>query len=209
MEKKYDATYTSNKVLGRMYDEVVRAGSAEVERDSPPISERKPTLAPELLVDGYLDYIGDVVAVKAKYDSEITRVMKQYGVRKEWELVSGFLIKVAKCYRKHKKDYDIKLVIRELVEDIQDSIRLELMSEFGFDELDDISLDALKRSPQYTSICAKASACYYIAYGFTGDSSTELFTFPLCLGDVLCDILASKGTPNEAFSSFGSNSEEL
>ncbi len=121
MENKYKPSYHSETILGQLYDEV-----KQFEMD---LSMNKEQNTPDtlsfpyetLVIDGSDAFMTPAWTTKNEYDLELKRVMRQYGIQSEAELVSGYILKfTTKQYAKQAKMFDLRNEISHAVKAIQD-----------------------------------------------------------------------------------------
>lgn len=121
MENTWKPNYHSQTILGKLYDSVV-----EFERNLNQQEQFNSTneidLIPyeKLMINGSQDYLASVQSTKFEYDLEFRRIMRQYGIRNEAELVSGYILQfTSKQYVKQRKLYDLKNEISHSVKILQ------------------------------------------------------------------------------------------
>ena len=109
MEKIGPISYRSTTVLGQLYDQV-QPYSVELTIDATQeISYAKDFPYQLFVVDGYKDYQTEADAMKNEYNRELRRLMRQYGMQNEQEVISGYILKFnAKQYAKEAKIFEIR-----------------------------------------------------------------------------------------------------
>ena len=121
MENKYKTSYHSETILGQLYDEV-----KQFEMNLRTHSEQNTVYVSSfpyesLVVNGSDEYMIVAAHIKNDYDFELKRVMRQYGIRTEAELVSGYILKfTTKQYAKQAKTFDLRNQISHAVKVIQE-----------------------------------------------------------------------------------------
>ena len=74
-------------------------------------------------VDGSAGYMEEAGIIKSDYDRDVKRIMRQYGIRHEVELVSGYILKfTSKQYTRETKLFDLRNEITHAYRIIQDRL---------------------------------------------------------------------------------------
>lgn len=121
MENHYKSSYHSTTILGQLYDEV-----QQFEQYLENNKEQNPGQIcsfpyDTLVVDGSDAYMDSASITKDAYDRELKRLMRQYGIQNEAELVTGYILKfTAKQYKKNGKTFDLRNEISHAVKVIQE-----------------------------------------------------------------------------------------
>ena len=121
MENKFKPSYHSSTILGQLYDEVQQfeeyLKNNKIQNSGPVHSFPYDSL----VIDGSDAYMTAASITKNEYDRELTRVMRQYGIQNEAELVTGYILKfTAKQYTKQSKTFDLRNEISHAVKMIQE-----------------------------------------------------------------------------------------
>jgi RNA-dependent RNA polymerase len=121
MENKFKSNYHSETILGQLYDEV-KQFEIDLSRDQRQIIDDTSSFPYDMLiVEGSNLYISDARTTKNAYDFELKRVMRQYGIQSEAQLVSGYILKfTSKQYAKQAQTFDLRNEICHAVKIIQD-----------------------------------------------------------------------------------------
>ena len=109
MENKYKSSYHSTTILGQLYDAVRQFEGylKNNEKKNPPRMYSFPY--DTFVVDGSDTHMTVAFITKTEYDLELKRVMRQYGIQNEAELVTGYILKfTTKQYTKQSKTFDLK-----------------------------------------------------------------------------------------------------
>jgi RNA-dependent RNA polymerase len=176
MEKHDKPTYKSEKVLGNLYRSIE-------EESFNPCSQM--ILDDRLHVEGYKTYVEDARKIKSLYDADIIGLMNQYGVKTEFEVVSGYIVNIITNVDR-KKSRDITKSVMDAFIPIRRHYRKLFEKEFygeGTNVVSPVARDRMK---------AKAAAWYYVTYHhaeFKGDPSERMISFPWIAYDVLRDIV--------------------
>jgi RNA-dependent RNA polymerase len=121
MENKYKKSDHSKTILGQLYDEVKQF---ETDLNMNKVQNTVDTFSfpyDTLVVDGSDAYMTAASITKNEYGLELKRVMRQYGIQSEAELVSGYILKfTTKQYAKQAKMFDLRNEISHAVKMIQD-----------------------------------------------------------------------------------------
>ncbi|KFH66584.1 hypothetical protein MVEG_07109 [Podila verticillata NRRL 6337] len=173
MEKSPDTTYKSKRVLGRIYREC-----GKHEAFTPKNDDESP-LFKDLLIEGYQGYLANARESKAQYDTEVKSLMNQYGVRSDFELVSGFIMGVD--IMTTKREHDIRLAVVNAYSHIRRRYRTELEQEFyGFE-------GRIVPPDKRPFLEMKAAAWYAVCYQ-DFQSGQQPYTFAWIAWDILCKI---------------------
>jgi RNA-dependent RNA polymerase len=121
MKNKYKPSYRSKTILGQLYDEVKKF------KIHPRTNKEQNTVDTfsfpyeTLVVNGSDAYMTEAVITKNEYELELKRVMRQYGIRTEAQLVSGYILKfTTKQYAKQAEMFDLRTGMSHAVKTIQD-----------------------------------------------------------------------------------------
>ncbi|XP_050216732.1 RNA-dependent RNA polymerase 6 [Mercurialis annua] len=157
MGKEEYQSYTSHKLLGRLYRQVKDAYDDDEEALS---SELKfaPADIPydkDLEVPGSSDYIRDAWDQKCSYDGQVKGLLGQYKVKREEELVTGHIWSMPK-YNSRKQGE-----LKERLKQSYSSLKKEFRQVFEKMDVDFEQLTEDEKSMHYEH---KASAWYQVAY---------------------------------------------
>ena len=136
-------SYESQKALGMMFRDVrcrpFRPTYEGIQTD------------PMFLVDGLEKYLAEALLVKQNFDFDLTRLMHQYGIRSEFEVLTQMVMEFNK--QNSRKEFEVKQRLNEII------TNLSLQYHLVFWGVSDI------RSRQFTpETLAKASAWYFVTY---------------------------------------------
>lgn len=121
MENKRKSNYHSNSILGQLYDKVVIFEKFLHQEEQQYTMETSNFPSHRLVVDGSDEYMVAAESTKHEYDLELQRVMRQYGIKNEAELVSGYILQfTSKQYVKQTKVFDLRNEINHAVKIIHD-----------------------------------------------------------------------------------------
>ncbi|CAF3855780.1 unnamed protein product, partial [Rotaria sp. Silwood1] len=131
MEKKDKPTYQSETILGKLYDEIL---SYKLDLNINKEEEIAATSAfpyASFFIDGHDVYMTDARVTKNEYDRELKRVMRQYGIKHEVELVSGYILKFnSKQYTKEKRIFELRNEITHAYRVIRDKYLRHFWEQF-------------------------------------------------------------------------------
>ncbi len=121
MEKKDKESYRSTTILGKLYDEI-KCYKTELNIDVNEEIALTSKFPYKLFnVDGYDTFTQEARVTKNEYDRELKRVMRQYGIKHEAELVSGYILKfTSKQYAKETKLFELRNEITHAYRVIRD-----------------------------------------------------------------------------------------
>ncbi|KAJ3023031.1 hypothetical protein HKX48_004512 [Thoreauomyces humboldtii] len=151
-------TYESTKAIGHIYRSV--STGLELVKDFKPL--------PELIVEGYEEYLHDARLTKEAYDRQISALMNQYDIGSEFELVSGYMFKL--------DDLNIKKRPMELKEQVMQSVHIintqfrelfwttHIFEEPAIESFRKRNTTVALTTPLHDQIKRKASAWYMAAY---------------------------------------------
>ncbi|CAF1163510.1 unnamed protein product [Rotaria sordida] len=121
MENRQKPSYHSQTILGQLYDEVKRFEIDLNENKGQNIVNTSSFPYYALVVDGSNAFMTAASTTKNEYDLELKRIMRQYGIQSEAELVSGYVLKfTTKQYLKQANTFELRNEIMHAVKIIQD-----------------------------------------------------------------------------------------
>ncbi|XP_044472969.1 probable RNA-dependent RNA polymerase 1 [Mangifera indica] len=186
MDKAEHMTYQSERVMGRLYREVKGIAPHEAAIKSFTKETAIRSFDSDMEVDGFKKYVNEALHYKCEYDSQLSNLMKHFGIETEAEIVSGCIIKIAKCFDKRRDLDTITSATR--------SIRKETRAWFKK------SCESGSSNSDGDDAYAKASAWYYVTYHHSywghcikeGISREHFLSFPWCIYDTLIEIKNKK-----------------
>lgn len=121
MEKKDKPFYQSTTILGKLYDEI-QCYKTDLNIDQKEeITATSSFPYKSFNIDGYKAHIKYANVIKNEYERELKRVMRQYGIKHEVELVSGYILKfISKQYSNETKIFDLRNEINHAYQVIRD-----------------------------------------------------------------------------------------
>jgi RNA-dependent RNA polymerase len=121
MEKRDKPSYQSKTILGKLYDEI-QCYKTDLNIDqTEEIAATSRFPYKSFNVNGYEDHMRYASVTKNEYDRELKRVMRQYGIKHEVELVSGYILKfISKQYSSETKLFDLRNEINHAYRVIRD-----------------------------------------------------------------------------------------
>ncbi|KAG0046109.1 hypothetical protein BGZ83_008704 [Gryganskiella cystojenkinii] len=174
MEKRPDQSYRSNRILGRVYRDCGKPKAFTPKDYSMSFNKA-------LLVDGYQRYMGDALRCKNEYDNEVLSLMNQYGVKSDFEVVSGFIMDVD--VTTNRRENEIRKSIVGAFKRIRQRFRLELEQEFFGPES-----KAVMRGKE-DEVRKKAAAWYAVCYKDLHENEHgQSYTFAWVAWDHLCEL---------------------
>ncbi|CAB4295827.1 unnamed protein product [Prunus armeniaca] len=189
MEKVDKPTYESKRVIGRLFRQVKHV---ELASDSPSNSGLIKSFTmevamkfydPDMVVDGFEDYVKDAINYKNEYDYKLGNLMDYYGYKTEAEILSGSITAVSKNFNRGKDLESIHYAIKALRKE----------ARTWFDEKLGMQSDM---NPDINDVeSAKASAWYHVTYYpdywgrcNKGMERDHFLSFPWCVFDKLIQI---------------------
>ncbi|XP_008220918.1 PREDICTED: probable RNA-dependent RNA polymerase 1 [Prunus mume] len=189
MEKVDKPTYESKRVIGRLFRQVKHV---ELASDSPSNSGSIKSFTmevamkfydPDMVVDGFEDYVKDAINYKSDYDYKLGNLMDYYGYKTEAEILSGSITAVSKNFNRGKDLESIHYAIKALRKE----------ARTWFDEKLGMQSDM---KPDIKDVeAAKASAWYHVTYHpdywgrcNKGMERDHFLSFPWCVFDKLIQI---------------------
>ncbi|UJR11158.1 hypothetical protein I4U23_015339 [Adineta vaga] len=128
MEKRDKPEYISPSILGQLYRE---AKKYTINLNPNQNSTYKSFPYSSLLVDGYSFYINDAKMLKQEYDHELRRIMRHYGIYREGEIISGYILKfMSKQYAKEGKIFELSNEIAHVIRTMRNRYIQEFWEEF-------------------------------------------------------------------------------
>ncbi|CAF0923174.1 unnamed protein product [Rotaria sordida] len=121
MEKIDKLQYHSKTVLGQLYDQV-ESYKIDLNNDlEKQINETSSFPYVKLIIDGNNHYMKEASITKNAYDRELKRIMRQYGIKSEAEVLSGYILKfTTKQYAKQAKLFELRNEINHAVKAIRE-----------------------------------------------------------------------------------------
>jgi len=207
--REFKKIYKSTSVLGRLYDDVLKREK---------LLDFKPTgkMQQELLVEGYQDYVQEAQQMYSTYCTEFGRIMSQYNVQYEAEIITGTLLTLPKrMLEKSRRIHiekamsesyrNLRTVYRKLfLEGLYDISEKEMNStKKGKERMDDTTpvtsdlVPSTKIDPRNPTHRAKAASLYYVTNYHTIEEQSEeyennIWSFPWIVEDVLNYIMKKK-----------------
>ncbi|XP_042480127.1 probable RNA-dependent RNA polymerase 1 isoform X2 [Macadamia integrifolia] len=181
MEKLDKPTYESPNVIGKLFREIKdKASYSSFTRFTREVARR--SYDPDMLVNGFEDYIDDACYYKGEYDSKLGNLMDYYGIKTEAEILSGSIMKMVNPFTKKQDSEAIGLAVRSLKKE----------ARRWFDE-------GLGPGSSPDEVYAKASAWYHVTYHpdywgcyNEGMNRDHFLSFPWCIYDKLIKIKKEK-----------------
>lgn len=113
--------YESDSILGHLYDNV-KTYSVNLNFNVNEELEATSSFPYNVFfVNGSEEYMKEASTIKSGYDRDLKRIMRQYGIRQEAEIVSGYIIQfTSKQYVKQTKIFDLRNEIAHACKVIQE-----------------------------------------------------------------------------------------
>lgn len=121
MEKKDKKSYQSTTILGKLYDDILHCRIDLTNRPQDEIRQGSSFPYRSFHVAGDDEYMADANVNKHEYERELIRVMRQYGIKHEEEIVSGHILKFnSKQYKNQSKLFELRNEIAHAYRVIRD-----------------------------------------------------------------------------------------
>ena len=121
MEKTDKKAYHSKTILGRLYDQVKSYETNLYINEETDINASSSFPYQSFFINGDKAYVKDARVIKSGHDRDIIRIMQQYGIKHEVEVVSGYVLKfTSKQYEKEKKLFNLRNETTHAYRTIQD-----------------------------------------------------------------------------------------
>ena len=121
MEKKDKPRHDSTTILGKLYDDIANRRIDLVSRPQADIRRESSFPYQSFYVPGDEGYIVDANVNKHEYERELMRVMRQYGIKREEEIVSGYIPKLtSKQYYNQTNLFELRNEIAHAYRGIRD-----------------------------------------------------------------------------------------
>ncbi|CAF1184734.1 unnamed protein product [Rotaria sordida] len=131
MEKNDKPTYHSKSILGQLHDKIPFYDSEIHIDEEEEIRATSSFPYKSFFIAGDKNYIKDARIIKGEYNRDILRIMRQYGIQNEAEIVSGCLLKfTSKQYVKETKIFDLRNEITHAYKVIRDKYLTLFWKEF-------------------------------------------------------------------------------
>ena len=129
MEKIDKNTYQSTTILGMLYDDILHLKIDLSINPQEEINEAFTFPYRYFHVVGDDDYMTDAEFTRNEYERELRRVMRQYGIKHEVEIVSGYILKFnSKQYSNQTKLFELRNEIAHAYRVIRDKWVMESSS---------------------------------------------------------------------------------
>ncbi len=121
MEKRDKKCYQSKTILGTLYDKIQYYNTDLYINEEDEIKATASFPYRCFFDDKSKEYMQDANIIKKEYDRDVKRIMRQYGITHEVELVSGYILKfTSKQYANESRMYDLRNEITHAYRVIQD-----------------------------------------------------------------------------------------
>ena len=121
MEKKDKPSYPSTTILGKLYDYILSCNIDLNKNRHEEMNEAIKFPYRSFHVAGNEEYMTDADFTKNEYERELRRVMRQYGIEDEVEIVSGYILKFnSKQYNNQTKLFELRNEIAHAYRVIRD-----------------------------------------------------------------------------------------
>jgi len=123
MEKSDKTTYHSNTILGELYDDIQSYNTNFNFNEDDEITATLSFPYQSFFINEIESYMKDACIIKNEYDRDVKRVMRQYGIKHEAEIVSGYILQfTSKQYAKETKLFELRNEITHAYRVIQDKL---------------------------------------------------------------------------------------
>ncbi len=189
MQNKHHPSYESNGVLGTLFQ---RAKFKNFR-----VTDVFNTVDDSLLLPGYEEFIDDAHMLRSCYEEELSKLMNQFGVNDEMEVVSGIFSEFYRSYEQKPKNSE--QIIKSIALHYH-RLRSEFRSDF-FESLEDyfVEYDMISEEKKEDARRRKASSWYASVFLEMRDQTKlhdsqvdRLFSFAYLMYDILCEIKRSK-----------------
>ncbi|XP_077519919.1 uncharacterized protein LOC144129693 [Amblyomma americanum] len=177
-------TYRSNRVLGHIYRfqrflEFVVGTSF----NSHLVDSRSNIKLLEF--HGWMSYRSVVKELRAAYESDMDRILKQYGIKTETEVVSGFINDTSSFNKSHYEKSNEEVLVTKQYRAIAQSTR-----ERFFEKVEEACYleSALSAEDKTTILLRMASACFMVTYY---NAHKTCSSFPWIFSDLILLVMAS------------------
>jgi hypothetical protein len=142
---------------------------------------------------GLEDYVEDAHRLREEYNFRLISLMNQFGVRKEGEVLTGYILKFYRRHAKAKRKFDVRQQVMLAVKE------LRAWARKTFDECVEDAFRARQEDESMDTIRFRiASAWYYITYHPDADNPLRLWSFPwTAAGTVLACMASLPEAPDE------------
>lgn len=187
MEKKDKASYASQKVIGKLFRDIkdLTRHSPLQRRDSP-IEDSYDSVLGDFIYDDTTsdDMLHDAYIGRETYNQELISIMNKFGVHREGEVITGFILKFFRRYSKAKKKFDVMERVKIAIKALDRKARQyfdETASGYMTDDMDEIDRQL---------VCMElASSFYYVTYHPNASNELGLLSFPwISAADHLCSL---------------------
>ncbi|BBN10782.1 RNA-dependent RNA polymerase [Marchantia polymorpha subsp. ruderalis] len=212
MEKEHKATYVSQGVLGKLYRATNDFPKPAEENflESTRLTENSEPLRfcdPDLVIREHGPFVEQALNLKYRYDAKLMKLMNQYGIKDEMEILGGHIVSLSTVYKRRQKETTQKILLA--------FERLQKEARFWFHQFKEWKKLGLDKSVWVSAwYVATYHSDYYgrhkLQYSEVTNLKVYLISFPWTLSDMLCR-LKSKGCimvkPYEGSNHFSKHSD--
>ncbi|XP_077503516.1 uncharacterized protein LOC144113972 [Amblyomma americanum] len=177
-------TYRSNRVLGHLYRFQRFLESVVSTSFSSHLVDGRSNIK-LLEFHGWVIYKCVVEQLLAAYESDMDRILKQYGIKTEAEVVSGFINDTSSFNKSHYEKSNVEVLVTKQYRAIVESTR-----ERFFKKVDEACHleGALSVQERKTVLLRMASACFMVTYS---NAHKTCSSFPWTFSDVILLVMES------------------
>lgn len=190
MQRHPRISYKSKRVLGKLYRACkAKRDSEEPRRQAFPNrgSQRIDDIIDSFPRDERFDREAEKLC--GAYNVEIVKMMDQYGVQTEGELVSGQVISFAAQHgqiRARREQNALTLRLNREARDLRSQFRELFFRGLGQQDQSECTTDAVIKA------CAWYRACHKLALDDRRDDMTALLSFPWVVSDILLQVIGNE-----------------
>ncbi|XP_077504400.1 uncharacterized protein LOC144114492 [Amblyomma americanum] len=177
-------TYRSNRVLGHLYRfQRFLESVVSTSFNSQLVDGRSNIKLLEF--HGWMSYRSVVEELRAAYESDMDRILKQYGIKTEAEVVSGFINDTSSFNKSNYEKSNVEVLVTRQYRAIADSTRKRF-----FKKVEEACYleSAFSTEEQTTILLRMASACFMVTYS---NAQKTCSSFPWIFSELILLVMAS------------------
>ncbi|KAK8768892.1 hypothetical protein V5799_014649 [Amblyomma americanum] len=177
-------TYRSNRVFGHLYRlQRFLESVVSTSFNSHQVDGRSNIKLLEF--HSWMSYRSVVEELRASYESDMDRILKQYGIKTEAEVVSGFINDTSSFNKSHYEKNNVEVLVTKQYRAIAQSTR-----ERFFEKVEEACYleSAFSTEEKTTILLRMASACFMVAYS---NAHKTCSSFPWIFSDLILLVMAT------------------
>lgn len=195
MGKHAKLSYTSKKILGKLYRACRMRTSDNLQEEDIQFVQNESADRVHAILESFANSITDEMKEEAEsmcyaYNVEIIRLMQQFGVRTEGEVVSGHVVEFSERHaqlRGRREHFALQMKLNRQMHELRSQFREEFFRDFHTDDDQKVTVDVLLKA------CAWYMACHRQVKIDRENGNCYFVSFPwVVVSDVLLRIISNE-----------------